>query len=89
MSSAVPKAQATRSTSANLLRLLGSVAGRLAQDEHPLQFIDGVFGELAGPLALNAYLYYQVDAGGDALSLLAYRGIEEVVAKAEKMAADA
>jgi PAS domain S-box-containing protein len=85
MSSAVSGAQATIPTSTSLLHLLGSIAGRLARDEHPLELINGVFGELATPLALSAYLYYQSDKTGRELSLLAYRGVEETIAAAHDL----
>jgi PAS domain S-box-containing protein len=63
------------------LSLLARIAARLSQDERSLRFIDGVFAELAGPLALDTYLYYQADKEHSTLTLLAYRGIDEAAAE--------
>lgn len=60
----------------NWLQLLARIAVRLSQGENSLRFIDGIFDELSGPLALDAYLYYQAEPDGS-LALLAYRGIDE------------
>ena len=46
------------------LPMLARIAVRLSQGDHSLRFIDAVFDELAGPLALDAYLYYQAEKGG-------------------------
>lgn len=63
------------------LTVLARIATRLSQDERSLRFIDGVFAELTGPLSLDAYLYFQADKEAGTLSLLAYRGIDEVAAE--------
>src|SRR5687768_5423605 len=61
------------------LPLLARIAARLSQGEHSLRFVDAAFDELAGALALDAYLYYQAE--GEQLVLLAYRGIDELQAE--------